>query len=321
MLLATSGEGTVTAWNVDDGALLSTIRHDSDLVYDVDVNASGTLGASAGWDGVRVWDPASGQARFEIRLEDSGLVNWMQAVAWSPVADVLATGSTAGPTLIVDATGATLQVLERAPGSGVFGVAFSPDGKLLATAIKQSYGERWSSGSHRVVIWDWQAGTVLTTIETSSLGLAFDPSGTRLATSSFETGRAEIWDVATGDLLATLLGHAGGAHDVSWHPDPGRDLVATAGADGTVRLWDGSSGLAQLVLHGHIGSAWRVAFSPDGSRLASTADDGTVRVWELGLDALIDIAREKLTRELSDAECLEFLHAACVTAPADGLAT
>jgi WD40 repeat protein len=62
-------------------------------------------------------------------------------------------------------------------------------------------------------------------------------------------------------------------------------------------------------------------FSPDGSRLASTADDGTVRVWELGLDALIDIAREKLSRELSEAECLEFLHAACVTAPADGLAT
>jgi WD40 repeat protein len=146
------------------------------------------------------------------------------------------------------------------------------------------------------------------TIQTSSLGLAFDPSGTRLATSNIEAGVAEIWDVASGKKLVTLAGHSGQVNDVAWDPDPDRDRIATASSDTTVRLWNATTGVPELVLHGHTNPVWHVRFSADGSRLASASLDGSVRVWALDLDDLIEIATNEVTRTLTDAECRQFLH-------------
>ena len=148
------------------------------------------------------------------------------------------------------------------------------------------------------------------TIQTSSVGLAFDPSGTRLATSNIEAGVAEIWDVASGKKLVTLAGHSGQVNDVAWDPDPDRDRIATASSDTTVRLWNATTGVPELVLHGHTSPVWHVRFSADGSRLASASLDGSVRVWALDLDDLIEIATNKVTRTLTDAECRQFLHLA-----------
>jgi WD40 repeat protein len=319
-LVASAGDGSVTSWDMEGGKHVSASHHADVLVFDVDVNADGTLAASAGGDGAHVWDPTTGDLRFSVVPEEMTPDLWMQTVAWSPVADVLATASVAGPALIVDSTGATVQVLDQLPGTGVYAAAFSPDGRLLATAAKQSPGERWDPAAHHVTIWDWQEGRALTTIQTSSLGLAFDPSGQRLATSSVEEGQAEVWDVATGTRLLTLVGHSAGVVDVSWDTDPARDRLATASADGTVRLWNGGTGITELVLEGHTSPIWRVAFSPDGSRLASAGrDDGTIRVWALDIEDLLDIAANELTRSLSDAECREFLHLTACPQAAEGV--
>ena len=61
---------------------------------------------------------------------------------------------------------------------------------------------------------------------------------------------------------------------------------------------------------GHDVQVFDIEFSPDGSMLASAGLDGLVRVWALDLDDLIDIARTKVTRELTDDECRQYLHEA-----------
>jgi WD40 repeat protein len=112
--------------------------------------------------------------------------------------------------------------------------------------------------------------------------------------------------VATGRELHTLEGHPGGVLDVAFSPD-GTGLV-TAGLEGTAKVWEVATGRELLTLPGHVAGAFRVSFAPDGSRLAVSGEDGTVRIYVLDIDELMDLARSRLTRPLTDAECRQYLH-------------
>jgi hypothetical protein len=150
-------------------------------------------------------------------------------------------------------------------------VAFSPDGKLLASTGYDGLIRLSDVATGREV-------SVLRGHTSGVLGVTFSPCGRFLATGG-EDNSVRIWKVASAKENLTLRGHTNGIHRLAFSPD-GRRL-ATASYDTTVKLWDTLTGQEVLTLRGHTMIVHTVAFSPDGQRLASGGDDMTVKIWEV----------------------------------------
>ncbi len=166
-------------------------------------------------------------------------------------------------------------------------VAFSPDGRTLATGSDDSEPDPsiklWDPTTGRLIrAWAGGEGTVSS--------LAFAPDGQVLASGHLASrANVRIWDAPTGRLLATLEGHTDRVRAVAFEPD-GR-LLASASSDGTVRLWGVDTWRERQVLRGHGDTVHAVAFSPDGRALASAGNDGDIRLWDLRPDGSTSLYR------------------------------
>ncbi|HUF38545.1 MAG TPA: protein kinase [Anaerolineales bacterium] len=317
-LLATaSSDGTVRIWNSGTGELvqiLSPIPNTGEM-RTAAFNPEGTRLAAAGQDQlIWVWDVGTWQVVLTLsgheaieNYDTAGGLPGIHKVLYSPDGRTLASVGEDGTARLWDArTGELLKTLSIHPTQhGGTGLAFSPDGTLLATATDDLGPVRGDNTGGLVKIWDFESFEELLNIPGPRVfALAFSPDGTQLV-SVGDNHTLVFHDTTTGEELFSLSGHTARVIGAVFSPDGSR-LYSTA-AD-LPKVWDLASRQELYSLFGHTGVVPGLSLSPDGTRLATSGMDGTARVYVVDIDDLITLALERVTRWFTPAECLEFLH-------------
>jgi eukaryotic-like serine/threonine-protein kinase len=159
----------------------------------------------------------------------------------------------------------------------VYGVDFSPDGKLFATA----------SDDPGIILWELPEGNLERKIETTMggiTGVAFSPTNLILAGGSWD-GIVGLWQVSNGNLLRTLQAAETGIKDVEFSPDG--SLLAASTEGSSILIWNVSDGSLLQTLQGHTAAVTSLAFSPDGTLLASASEDQSIRIWKVSDGSLL----------------------------------
>ncbi len=279
---------------------------------------------------VTVFFLASGTTSFVLAAQPpapeplrtlTGHAEAVRSVAFSADGKTLASGSFDKTVKLWDVATGQEQATFRGYGEahvaaadvrpGINSLAFTPDGKILAT----------SGLDASIKLWDVAAKKELHTLTGHSdrvLSIAMAPDGKTLASAS-EDRSLRIWEIDTGKQQSALFDNNGAVSSVAF-ADGGRTLISGA-SDGAIKLWDsaerraivlrmwknvlsvGSSSdrksmaagmdggevtlwylqqnLVRRVLEGHQAAVFAVTFSPDSQTLATASLDGTVKLWDV----------------------------------------
>jgi WD40 repeat protein len=272
-LLVAAGGRQASVWSVSRGTRLRTLHLPGSATSAMFSPNGRLLLTTSSAGGSTVWRSATG--RRLAALEQGPVL----AGTFSPDGRLVATVDASKPyraRVFAASSGRLLHVL--APGAELKGVAFSPNGRLLATtSYRGTY--LWNPRTGRRIgrpFADRPPGPAALVTDAE-----FSPNSALLAVAG-QDGAARVWDVKSGERRFYLPGHTNPVLAVAWSRD-GR-FVADASRDRTVHVWSvegPESGQRVGNLLGHGDAVTAIAWSRDGSSILSGSDDRTARLWDV----------------------------------------
>src|SRR5262249_26815543 len=156
-------------------------------------------------------------------------------------------------------------------------VAFSPDGKALASA-----------GHQEINFWDVTTGKNTGTLQAGEGGpwtgpkcVAISPDGKTVASGGYD-GQIRLWEVTKARTIPSINGHEYDINSVTFSPD-GKTLASASWVeDKSIKLWEVTSGKNIFTFRGDESDGFNsVSFSPDGKTLVSCSDNKTIKLWDV----------------------------------------
>lgn len=240
-------------------------------IFDLAFSPDGKLIALAGFQEIRLLDPATKQVVAQLK----GEADTIRAVAFSRDGKLLAAAgglpARSGEVKIWDVEQRKLAHTIKGHSDCVYAAAFSPDGKSIATASYDKLIKLWDIASEKEI------RTFKDHID-AIYALAFTLDGARLISGAADR-TVKIWNAATGQRLYTLPEPQDGVNAIA--VDPTGKLVAAGGLDKTIRIWSlgEKNGKLATSLIAHEDAILRLAWSPDGQYLLSSSADRTVKLF------------------------------------------
>ncbi len=231
---------------------------------------------------LRFWDAGTFRWRATTRFEPKRRLVRVNDVAASADGRLVAAGLDSGEIVICDVLSARVVARVMAHRGWARRVMFLDDGTLLS-AGDDGYVRAMSPAT----------GTITAAMHADDAPIYdLDVLGGRLLTAS-GTGTVRLWDLATGRLIRSYIGHEQLVSSVRWHASGA--WFVSASRDGRACLWSVDRSTCHSWLVGHTDEV-RSAHFIDRERLVTTSFDGTVRVWSPFWDATIETLAAQLAR-------------------------
>ena len=281
---------TVQLWDAFTGIRKAKLAGHTKRITAIAYSPDSTTIATASRDStVRLWDADTAKHKTTLKhrqgvnatLPWNHGANAVNAIAYSPDGNTIATGTQNGKVRLWDARTGRLKTKFRAHAFGIVSIAYSPDSNMIATAS-------WNGTAE---LWDGQTGKHRTTITKHSriAPLAYLPDGNTIATG--EPSGFGVRDASTGkrETLTTIRGTP-----IAYSPEG--NTIATKNWNDTVQLWNAKTGkrkttlkhtnLIHLLFTDREYEISSAVFSPDGNTVVTvgeyyTHDEGTIYLWHV----------------------------------------